>query len=141
MVFGDSAKRIVEVRKLAGRLSAHIAPNDDVTVMLEAADAWLVNKTGIAVWEAATTGIALALKASNYIAAAELINSQANGDTDKANGLRVAARDFVKGINSKDTEVQRKGAGTVTAGYDLHHELQPDSYMEPVARPTDGDVL
>ena len=141
MVFGDVVKRILEVRKLAGRLSAHIAPDDEVTVMLEASDAWLVNKTGNDKWVDGTVGLALGIKASNYIAAAELINSQSNGDTDKANGLRVAARDFTKGINLKDTEVQGKGAATVSAGYDIHKELDSRSYMKPLARDTDGEVL
>ena len=141
MVFGDEAKRILEVRKLAGRLSSHLAPDNDVIPMLEASDAWLVNKTGNSKWDDDTIGFALGIKASNYIAAAELINSQSNGDTDKANGLRVAARDFTKGINFKDTEVQGKGTGTVSAGYDIHKELDSRSYMKPLARDTDGEVL
>ena len=141
MVYGDVAIRIKEVRKLAGRLSAHIAPDEDVTVMLTAADSWLSNKTGKK-WDVADDdGFALALKASNYIAGAELINSQANGDTDKANGLRVAARDFVKGLNHKDTEVQAKGTAPVSVGVDLYHELQSDNYMEPIARRTTGQQL
>lgn len=140
-IYGVLADRILEIRELAGGLGERSATDESVTRRIVRADVWITTYTTGKNWSEDDAQLPLVVNASNYMAAAEVIDSIPNSDSKKSGDLRLQARDFAKGLNRKDGAVQRKSTTVVSAGFNVLDEINEDNYGRPVATPTANDDL
>lgn len=128
MVLGESGDRLTQIRKLAGNLDEHDAPDDDVEQMMLNYDNWVEVKTQKFDWASTDDEWKQVLNASNFMTAAELLDGiPTDRAAKKAGEHRIAARDIIKAINNKDDDQPKlviHGAGP-----NLTDELDPVNYI------------
>lgn len=126
-------KRYESIRQLANVTNV-TWPNDKLNEVVLRWDNWGEVQTNKFDWVETDNAFESLLSAINLMCSAE-VRDGIPGD-DKAGEQRVAARDIIKAINRKDSEVQKGGSGLIaSAGKNVTNELDPRNYIQDQTLP------
>lgn len=137
LVFTDagdntSAKRIARVRRLSGNLSSDDVSDDDTIEIINRQDNWMLMQIGIrdsANFTSDDFRWTQGLQAGELMASAEINDGiPTNAAATKAKDQRIAARDIIKAMNKKDSDVQQTTITTIADGVNITNELDPANY-------------
>jgi len=137
LVFTDagdntSAKRVARVRRLAGNLSSSDISDDDTIEIINRQDDWMLMHIGItdsANFTSSDSRWTQGLQAGELMAAAEINDGiPTNSAASKAKDQRLAARDIIKAMNKKDSDIQQTTITTISDGVNITNELDPANY-------------
>jgi len=129
MPLGTNAKRRTNTRKLAGNLDDQDITDIDIDVIIDRADNWMETQTNKFDWTSADQSFDSALTASNLMASAEILDGHPGVDSAKVEGQRRAARDIIKAINRKDTDIQATSGKHLDVKLNITNELDPLNYI------------